>query len=63
MLSLRSDGYSLEAITHHVYKWRRPNGYRWNINSITRALRAAKARFAKEFAEAPRRRRAAASLS
>jgi putative DNA-invertase from lambdoid prophage Rac len=63
MLSLRNDGYSLEAITHHVYRWRRPNGYRWNINSITRALKAAKARFAKEFVATPRRRPAVAARS
>jgi len=63
MAALRNSGHSLEAITNHVYGWRRPNGYRWNINSVTRALRAAKSRFAKEFAATPARRRAAAVRS
>lgn len=53
MVALRQSGASLERITNHMYHVVRPNGSRWNINSITRALKAAKARFAKEFAASP----------
>jgi putative DNA-invertase from lambdoid prophage Rac len=60
MLALRQSGASLERITNHMYNVTRSNGKRWNINSISQALRAAKARFAKEFAASPKRRRAVA---
>jgi putative DNA-invertase from lambdoid prophage Rac len=60
MQAMRRDGASLERITLHMHGVRRPNGKRWNINSITRALRAAEARFPKAFGESPKRRRAVA---
>lgn len=60
MATKRRAGWTLEALTLHYYTVRRPNGSRWNINSITRALKAEAARFAKEFPDAPKRRRAAA---
>lgn len=49
MLALRQQGASLESLTWQFRKEVRTNGYGWNINSITRALRAATARFAKDF--------------
>jgi DNA invertase Pin-like site-specific DNA recombinase len=56
MQTMRQSGASLERITLHMRSERRPNGKRWNINSITRALRAAEARFPKAFGESPKRR-------
>jgi DNA invertase Pin-like site-specific DNA recombinase len=56
MVALRQSGASLERITNHMYCVTRPNGKRWNINSISRAIKAAKARFAKEFVASPKRR-------
>lgn len=60
MLGLRRQGWSLERLTLHMRPHRRPNGYRWNINSITRALKAGEARYPKAFAECTRRRSAVA---
>lgn len=60
MASMRKAGASLERITNEFWNIRRPNGSRWNINSITRALKAQAARFAKAFPDAPKRRPAAA---
>jgi DNA invertase Pin-like site-specific DNA recombinase len=57
MVAMRSDGKSLERITLAFWGERRTNGKRWNINSITRALKAAAARFPKEFQAPPKRRR------
>lgn len=56
MASMRKAGASLERITNEFWNIRRPNGSRWNINSITRALKAQAARFAKAFPDAPKRR-------
>lgn len=55
MVGMRDRGASLERITLAMRPVVRTNGRRWNINSITRALRAARARFAKEFVEPPAR--------
>jgi DNA invertase Pin-like site-specific DNA recombinase len=60
MVAMRSDGKSLERITLAFWGERRTNGKRWNINSITRALKAAAARFPKEFQAPPKRRRVSA---
>lgn len=60
MYSMRKSGASLERLTLHMRRVRRPNGKQWNINSITRALKAAEARFPKAFGEPPKRRRAVA---
>lgn len=49
MLTLRQSGSSLERITWHMRGTRRTNGKQWNINSITRALRAGERRFPKDF--------------
>lgn len=59
MVAMRDSGVSLERITMAFWGERRPNGYKWNINSITRAIKAARARFPKEFPAPPKRRRAA----
>lgn len=59
MVVMRRDGKSLERITLAFWGERRTNGHRWNINSITRALKAAAARYPKEFQAPPKRRRAA----
>jgi putative DNA-invertase from lambdoid prophage Rac len=56
MAAMRKSGASLERITNEFWNIRRPNGSRWNINSITRALKAQAARFAKAFPDAPKRR-------
>lgn len=53
MVAMRQGGHSLESITLAMRGVCRPNGYAWNINSVTRALKAAKARFAKDFATTP----------
>lgn len=53
MVAMRQRGASLEKITLAFYGRVRPNGSKWNINSITRALKAAKARFAKDFVTSP----------
>jgi DNA invertase Pin-like site-specific DNA recombinase len=60
MAAMRKGGASLERITLAFYNVRRPNGYKWNINSITRALKAQAARFAKAFPDSPKRRRVSA---
>lgn len=57
MVVMRQGGASLERITLAFWGERRPNGYRWNINSITRALKAAAARYPKEFQARPERKR------
>lgn len=59
MVAMRDAGASLERITLAMKSVVRPCGARWNINSVTAALKAAKARFAKAFAERPKRRRVA----
>lgn len=53
MVRMRKAGASLERITLAFLRITRTNGSKWNINSITRALRAAEARFAKDFAAPP----------
>ena len=58
MMTMRKAGASLERLTLSFWGERRSNGKRWNINSITRALKAGAARFPKEFPERPVRRRA-----
>lgn len=60
MVTLRQSGASLERITMHMRGVRRTNGKAWNINSITRALRAAERRFPKDFGERKVRRKVAA---
>lgn len=60
MLSLRRQGWSLERLTLHMRTHVRTNGYRWNINSITRALKAGAARYPKAFGAPARRRQAVA---
>lgn len=60
MVALRRAGASLERITLHMRGVRRTNGKAWNINSITRALKAAANRFPKSFGERTVRRRAVA---
>lgn len=60
MVAMRQAGASLERITLAFWSERRPNGYRWNINSVTRALKAAEARFPKEFRVHPKRKQASA---
>lgn len=60
MLTMRRAGASLESITLHMRGTRRTNGKAWNINSITRALRAGESRFPKSFGERPKRRTVAA---
>lgn len=60
MLALRHAGASLERITWHMRGQRRTNGKEWNINSITRALRAGERRFPKGFEERTVRRTASA---
>lgn len=57
MLAMRKEGASLERLTLTFYSEPRSNGSRWNINSITRALKAGEARFPKEFPARSRRRR------
>ncbi|NBV87912.1 MAG: recombinase family protein [Betaproteobacteria bacterium] len=59
MLVMRNNGHSLEHITLAM-KELRPNGKRWNINSVTRAIKAGRARFPKEIPASPRRRSACA---
>lgn len=56
MLAKRRAGWTLERLTLEYMGTKRPNGYRWNINSISRALKAGAARFAKEFPVSPKRR-------
>ena len=57
MAEMRRDGASLERITLTMQRrGLRTNGRQWNINSVTRALKAAEARFAKDFAAPPERR-------
>jgi putative DNA-invertase from lambdoid prophage Rac len=63
MVDMRRNGASLERITLAMRRVRRPNGRAWNINSITRALKAARTRFAKDFAASPAPRPAAAVSS
>jgi DNA invertase Pin-like site-specific DNA recombinase len=58
--ALRQAGASLERLVMHTRQWRRPNGYAWNINSITRAIKAQAARYAKEFPARKERRRSVA---
>jgi putative DNA-invertase from lambdoid prophage Rac len=58
--ALRQAGASLERLVMHTRQWRRPNGYAWNINSITRAIKAQAARYAKEFPVRKERRRSVA---
>lgn len=60
MLALRQSGASLERITWHMRGVRRTNGKEWNINSITRALKAGARRFPKDFGERTRQTTAAA---
>jgi len=60
MLTMRRSGASLERITWHMRGTRRPNGSEWNINSITRALKAGERRFPKDFGELPEPQTAAA---
>lgn len=59
MLARRMAGWTLQRLTWEYGDQRRPNGYKWNINSITRALRAAKAHFAKDFSASSRHSSAA----
>jgi DNA invertase Pin-like site-specific DNA recombinase len=47
MLAMRRAGASLERITLSMFRERRTNGKRWNINSVTKALRAGERRFPK----------------
>ena len=54
MLEMRRGGASLERIVLAM-KERRPNGRLWNINSVTRALRAGEARYPKEIPALPKR--------
>lgn len=60
MAVMRQAGRSLEWITLAVKREVRTNGKRWNINSITRALRAQAARYPKEFPAPPKRKRVVA---
>jgi len=60
MTVMRQSGASLERLTCHMRRVRRSNGKAWNINSITRALRAASHRFPKAFEERTKRRKACA---
>lgn len=57
MLAMRKAGASLERLTLTFYGEKRSNGKKWNINSITRALKAGEARFPKDFPASPKRRR------
>lgn len=59
MVVMRAAGKSLERITLDFWGERRTNGKRWNINSITRAIKAAAARYPKAFPTPPKRRRVA----
>jgi DNA invertase Pin-like site-specific DNA recombinase len=54
MLVMRAQGHSLERITLAM-KERRSNGSRWNINSVTRALKAGQARYPKEIPASSKR--------
>ena len=47
MTVMRQSGASLERITSHFRPVQRPSGLRWNINSVTAALKAASRRFPK----------------
>jgi DNA invertase Pin-like site-specific DNA recombinase len=60
MAQRRAAGWSLERLTMAYYRVSRPNGYKWNINSISRALKAQAVRFAKAFPDSPKRRRVGA---
>jgi DNA invertase Pin-like site-specific DNA recombinase len=60
MMTLRKAGASLERITLSMRRTIRSNGKAWNINSITRALRAGESRFPKSFGARPKRRKAVA---
>lgn len=47
---MRANGWSLERITLAMQRQGvRPNGYHWNINSVSRAIRAAASGFPKAF--------------
>lgn len=59
MMAMRGAGKSLERITMAFWGERRTNGKKWNINSITRALKAGAAHFPKEFPTPPAQRPAA----
>jgi DNA invertase Pin-like site-specific DNA recombinase len=59
LVAMRRAGASLERLTLHMVGRRRPNGKKWNINSITRALIAAERHFPKSFV-APKGRSPAA---
>ena len=49
MSEMRKGGASLEFLTLEMKRVVRTNGSRWNINSISRALKAQAARYPKEF--------------
>jgi len=53
MMNMRRQGHSLEAITLAMRRTVRTSGKHWNINSVSRALQAATARFAKDFGGRP----------
>ena len=48
IVGLRAAGYSLDQVVDHFWKRRRPNGYRWNRNSVRAAEIAAERGFPKE---------------
>lgn len=60
MVAMRAAGATLERITLNFWGERRTNGRRWNINSVTRALTAAQARFPKVLPAPPTPRPASA---
>lgn len=60
MIRLRDDGMSLEKIVWKMRPVVRTNGRRWNINSVTRAIKAGRSQFAKDFPQQTERRRSVA---
>lgn len=60
MVVMRKAGKSLEYITLALKSVKRTRGSKWNINSITRALKAAAARYPKGFGVHPEQTQAAA---
>lgn len=62
IVGFRAAGYSLERIVSEMRRQVRPNGRRWNRNSVSHALRAADRRFPKALPKARRRASAGSGL-
>lgn len=63
MIGMRDQGVSLERILWAMRPTLRPNGRRWNRNTVTAAINAGRNRFAKEFQASSRRQPESAGSS